>query len=49
MQLKDKGVRILGEPVDYGVCCAVEILDPDGNTIIIHKRADGTCGQAAGT
>ncbi len=48
LELKQKGARILGEPVDHGVCQAVEALDPDGNTIILHKRADGTCGQNAG-
>lgn len=42
-ELRSKGVRVLGEPVDYGVCCAVEVLDLDGNTLILHKRADGTC------
>ena len=43
-ELKRQGIRVLGEPVDYGVCCAVEVLDPDGNIIILHKRADGTWG-----
>ncbi len=45
VELKSKGARVVGEPVDYSVCCAVEVLDPDGNTVILHKRADGTCGQ----
>jgi predicted enzyme related to lactoylglutathione lyase len=44
-EVKIKGVHVVSEPVDYGVCCAVEILDPDGNTVILHKRADGTFGQ----
>jgi catechol 2,3-dioxygenase-like lactoylglutathione lyase family enzyme len=44
-ELKAKGVRMAGEPVDYSVCRAVEALDPDGNTVILHQRADGTCGQ----
>jgi predicted enzyme related to lactoylglutathione lyase len=44
-ELKSKGARVVGEPVDYTVCCAVEVLDPDGNTVILHKRADGTFGQ----
>jgi len=44
-ELKRKGARVVGEPVDYSVCCAVEVLDPDGNTVILHQRADGTCGQ----
>ena len=43
--LKSKGARFLGEPVDYGVCCAVELLDPDGNTVILHKRSDGSWGN----
>jgi predicted enzyme related to lactoylglutathione lyase len=46
-ELKSKGARVAGEPVDYGVCCAMEVLDPDGNTVIIHKRADGTFGQSS--
>lgn len=44
-ELKRKGVRVLGEPTDYSVCWAFEVLDPDGNTVILHRRADGTCGQ----
>jgi predicted enzyme related to lactoylglutathione lyase len=44
-ELKKKGARILKEPQDYSVCWAMEILDPDGNTVILHKRADGTFGQ----
>jgi len=44
-ELKSKGVHVTREPVDYGVCQAFEVLDPDGNTVIIHRRADGTCGQ----
>jgi predicted enzyme related to lactoylglutathione lyase len=44
-ELKSKGARVLGEPKDYSVCWAVEVLDPDGNTLILHKRADGTFGQ----
>jgi hypothetical protein len=27
----------------------MEVLDPDGNTVIIHKRADGTFGQSSPT
>lgn len=44
-ELKKKGVRIASEPHDYSVCWAMEILDPDGNVVILHKRADGTFGQ----
>ena len=43
-ELKAKGVRMVGEPVDYGVCRVVEALDPDGNIVILHHRADGTYG-----
>ena len=43
-ELKSKGARVAGEPVDYGVCQAFQVLDPDGNTVILHRRADGTFG-----
>jgi len=45
VELKGKGARIDGEPVDYGCCQAVKVLDPDGNLVILHRRADGTLGQ----
>lgn len=44
-EMKSKGARLVGEPVDYGVCQAVQVQDPDGNIIILHRRADGTFGQ----
>ena len=44
-ELKEKGARVEGEPVDYGCCQAVTVQDPDGNVVILHHRADGTCGQ----
>ena len=43
-ELKNRGVRIQSGPTDYGVCCAMEILDPDGHVVILHHRADGTFG-----
>ena len=43
-ELKKKGVPDVSEPRDYGVCCALEARDPDGNTVILHRRADGSCG-----
>jgi catechol 2,3-dioxygenase-like lactoylglutathione lyase family enzyme len=43
-ELKARGVRIEAEPVDSGFCVACELLDPDGNRIILHQRSDGTCG-----
>ena len=47
-ELKAQGVRFTIEPTDYSVCHAAAILDPDGNTVILHKRADGTFGQNSG-
>lgn len=44
-ELKKKNGRVLNEPADHGVCWHVDVLDPDGNTIILHHRADGTFGQ----
>jgi predicted enzyme related to lactoylglutathione lyase len=43
-ELKRQGVRIVKEPQDFGCCQAMEILDPDGNHVILHRRADGTFG-----
>lgn len=43
-ELKSKGARVVKEPTDYSVCWAMEVLDPDGNTVILHQRADGTFG-----
>ncbi|HKW28183.1 MAG TPA: VOC family protein [Verrucomicrobiae bacterium] len=43
-ELKRRGIQITKEPQDYGCCQAVEILDPDGNCVILHRRADGTFG-----
>jgi catechol 2,3-dioxygenase-like lactoylglutathione lyase family enzyme len=44
-EMKKQGVRIVSEPHDYSVWCAMEILDPDGNLVILHRRADGTFGS----
>ncbi len=43
--LKAQGVRFTLEPTDFSVCKAATILDPDGNSVILHQRADGTWGQ----
>jgi len=43
-ELKAQGVRFAIEPTDYTICHAAAILDPDGNTVILHKRADGSFG-----
>jgi len=47
-ELKSKGVRVSKEPHDYSVCWAMEVLDPDGNTVMLHQRADRTFGQNSG-
>ncbi|HXR46805.1 MAG TPA: VOC family protein [Candidatus Limnocylindrales bacterium] len=44
-ELQRRGIRMAKEPQDYGCCQAVEILDPDGNRVILHRRADGTFGS----
>jgi predicted enzyme related to lactoylglutathione lyase len=44
-EMKKRGVRVVSEPHDYSVCWAMEILDPDGNLVILHRRADGTFGR----
>ncbi len=43
-EMKKHDVRIVSEPHDYSVCWAMEVLDPDGNLVILHQRADGTFG-----
>ena len=43
-ELKQRGVRVVSEPHDYSVCWAMEVVDPDGNLVILHQRADGTFG-----
>jgi len=44
-ELKKKKVRVLKAPQNFSVCWAMLIADPDGNPVILHQRADGTCGQ----
>ena len=46
-ELKQRGVPIQSGPTDYSVCWAMEVLDPDGNLVILHHRADGTFGPDA--
>jgi predicted enzyme related to lactoylglutathione lyase len=43
-ELQKQGVPVPRAPVDYSVCSAFEVLDPDGNTVILHRRADGSVG-----
>jgi predicted enzyme related to lactoylglutathione lyase len=44
-ELKAKGARILRPPQDHGCCRHLEVADPDGHVVILHRRADGTFGQ----
>jgi catechol 2,3-dioxygenase-like lactoylglutathione lyase family enzyme len=37
-ELEAKGVDFLGETVDSGVCHMGFFKDPDGNTVILHRR-----------
>lgn len=40
-----RGVRVSQPLQDFGVCRAFEILDPDGNPLLLHRRRDGTFGR----
>lgn len=42
--LRDHGVRFVLEPVPTPVCRMAVVADPDGNSVIIHKR-NGEYGQ----
>jgi catechol 2,3-dioxygenase-like lactoylglutathione lyase family enzyme len=44
-ELKRKGVHLESAPIDNGCCWHLEVRDPDGNLVILHKRTDGTHGQ----
>ncbi len=43
-ELKEAGVKVLIEPFDSSVCHYALIADPDGNTLGIHRRHDGSVG-----
>lgn len=43
-ELKAKGVEVSEEVQDFPGCSMVAIKDPDGNTIMLHHRKDGTFG-----
>ena len=36
--LEEQGVEFIGETVDTGVCHMAFLRDPDGNTLILHRR-----------
>jgi catechol 2,3-dioxygenase-like lactoylglutathione lyase family enzyme len=37
-KLRDDNVKFRMEPYDGPVCKMVAVFDPDGNTVVIHKR-----------
>jgi catechol 2,3-dioxygenase-like lactoylglutathione lyase family enzyme len=37
-ELETKGVEFMGDTVDTGVCHMGFFKDPDGNTVILHRR-----------
>ena len=43
-ELREKGVRIVMEPVETDECWLAMIADPAGNFLYIHQRKDGTAG-----
>lgn len=45
-ELKKRGATIVLPPQDHGCCRHLEVADPDGHVVILHRRADGTSGQA---
>jgi predicted enzyme related to lactoylglutathione lyase len=42
--LKEKGVTVTQEVMDFDPCHMALIQDPDRNEIILHQRKDGTVG-----
>ena len=43
-ELRAQGVPILREPFATDVCYQAHIQAPDGNTLVLHRRDDGTAG-----
>lgn len=44
-EVKAKGIKVKQPLHELSTCWHLEIVDPDGNTVILHKRKDGTYGQ----
>ena len=44
-ELREEGASVLQEPVDTGVCVIATVSDPDGNSLLLHCRHDGTHGR----
>lgn len=43
-ELAARHILLSGPPEDHGVCRHLDLVDPDGHPLILHQRADGTCG-----
>jgi predicted enzyme related to lactoylglutathione lyase len=41
-RLKASGCTFRLEPMETPVCRMAVVLDPDGNSVTIHRRKDGT-------
>jgi predicted enzyme related to lactoylglutathione lyase len=37
-ELKESGSKFVIEPTEFSTCRMASVFDPDGNTVIIHKR-----------
>jgi predicted enzyme related to lactoylglutathione lyase len=37
-ELEEQGVEFQGETIDSGVCLQAIFSDPDGNTLVLHRR-----------
>ena len=43
-EMKAKGAEVVFGPFESPVCWVAAVLDPDGNSLWIHQRKDGTTG-----
>lgn len=43
-ELKEKGTKVVMDKMDTPVCHMAIFLDPDGNSVGLHHRKDGTVG-----
>ena len=42
--LASKGVKVTSEVQDFPPCFMAMVEDPDGNSVFLHQRKDGTAG-----
>ncbi len=43
-EVKGKGGEVAFGPFESPVCWVAAVTDPDGNSVFLHRRHDGTCG-----